>query len=123
MIPCPPISTRIYTLLPYTTLVRFRWGDHGARQQVVVGQVGSGCIAPGPGRGISLPLAVVLLQRRVLAGNGGTFYAGPVDGVAAIGQGRSEEQTSELQSLMRISYPVFCLKKKTSHHCQNEITH
>src|SRR3546814_6522252 len=28
---------------------------------------------------------------------------------------RSEEHTSELQSLMRISYPVFCLKKKTTH--------
>src|SRR3546814_5199441 len=29
---------------------------------------------------------------------------------------RSEEHTSELQSLMRISYAVFCLKKKTKHH-------
>src|SRR3546814_9437604 len=35
----------------------------------------------------------------------------PVDAVAVI---RSEEHTSELQSLMRISYAVFCLKKKTS---------
>src|SRR3546814_10519912 len=32
---------------------------------------------------------------------------------AVIGAGRSEEHTSELQSLMRISYAVFCLKKKT----------
>src|SRR3546814_3087671 len=32
---------------------------------------------------------------------------------------RSEEHTSELQSLMRISYAVFCLKKKTRHHRQN----
>src|SRR3546814_4647257 len=32
--------------------------------------------------------------------------------VAAIAEGRSEEHTSELQSLMRISYAVFCLKKK-----------
>src|SRR3546814_7569952 len=31
------------------------------------------------------------------------------------GRGRSEEHTSELQSLMRISYAVFCLKKKTNH--------
>src|SRR3546814_3338353 len=31
---------------------------------------------------------------------------------ALVGQGRSEEHTSELQSLMRISYAVFCLKKK-----------
>src|SRR3546814_9412615 len=41
-------------------------------------------------------------------------------GEAAVGglslsQGRSEEHTSELQSLMRISYAVFCLKKKTKH--------
>src|SRR3546814_1493000 len=35
--------------------------------------------------------------------------------VAQVGQKRSEEHTSELQSLMRISYAVFCLKKKTSH--------
>src|SRR3546814_4878861 len=33
----------------------------------------------------------------------------------AVFQWRSEEHTSELQSLMRISYAVFCLKKKTSH--------
>src|SRR3546814_10175599 len=32
---------------------------------------------------------------------------------------RSEEHTSELQSLMRISYAVFCLKKKTTHHTYN----
>src|SRR3546814_3453622 len=35
--------------------------------------------------------------------------------IAAKGSGRSEEHTSELQSLMRISYAVFCLKKKTQH--------
>src|SRR3546814_1002552 len=33
---------------------------------------------------------------------------------------RSEEHTSELQSLMRISYAVFCLKKKSNINCQNE---
>src|SRR3546814_8510349 len=35
------------------------------------------------------------------------------EGVAGLGVLRSEEHTSELQSLMRISYAVFCLKKKT----------
>src|SRR3546814_7377327 len=35
--------------------------------------------------------------------------------------GRSEEHTSELQSLMRISYAVFCLKKKTTHTQQNSV--
>src|SRR3546814_8556540 len=39
----------------------------------------------------------------------GLFHARPAFGEA----GRSEEHTSELQSLMRISYDVFCLKKKT----------
>src|SRR3546814_10696006 len=36
--------------------------------------------------------------------------------LGATNSGRSEEHTSELQSLMRISYAVFCLKKKTTHH-------
>src|SRR3546814_6269856 len=35
---------------------------------------------------------------------------------------RSEEHTSELQSLMRISYAVFCLKKKKTHHRHNNQT-
>src|SRR3546814_3089057 len=39
-----------------------------------------------------------------------------IDAVAQrLGRNRSEEHTSELQSLMRISYAVFCLKKKTAH--------
>src|SRR3546814_1290064 len=39
------------------------------------------------------------------------------------GQTRSEEHTSELQSLMRISYAVFCLKKKTTHRHYNYHTY
>src|SRR3546814_1047838 len=38
-------------------------------------------------------------------------------------QARSEEHTSELQSLMRISYAVFCLKKKTTNHIKTKIHH
>src|SRR3546814_4492669 len=38
------------------------------------------------------------------------------DFAALTGDARSEEHTSELQSLMRISYAVFCLKKKHTHH-------
>src|SRR3546814_7575341 len=41
-----------------------------------------------------------------------------VGGQPALGADRSEEHTSELQSLMRISYAVFCLKKKKSQHDQ-----
>src|SRR3546814_10256219 len=39
------------------------------------------------------------------------------------GDNRSEEHTSELQSLMRISYAVFCLKKKTQNKTQTSDTH
>src|SRR3546814_3362093 len=53
------------------------------------------------------------VQAIVLRCDGGTFIAG-----ADISEFRSEEHTSELQSLMRISYAVFCLKKKT--HRQRE---
>src|SRR3546814_4918342 len=40
----------------------------------------------------------------------------PAEGKAWMAHCRSEEHTSELQSLMRISYAVFCLKKKTTMH-------
>src|SRR3546814_5830973 len=39
------------------------------------------------------------------------------------GSGRSEEHTSELQSLMRISYAVFCLKKQKTTHSNHTLTH
>src|SRR3546814_8036608 len=41
----------------------------------------------------------------------------------AVGRARSEEHTSELQSLMRISYAVFCLKKKKNNHSTNIYAH
>src|SRR3546814_7523413 len=90
----PPRSTRTDTLFPYTTL--FRSGGRG--QPVAPRQ------ARAPG-GQACPLAAAAQpdeperQRAGAAGRG------------AGGQ-RSEEHTSELQSLMRISYAVFCLKKK-----------
>src|SRR3546814_9746448 len=46
---------------------------------------------------------------------------GIVETVGGADQERSEEHTSELQSLMRISYAVFCLKKKKKTHTQNKI--
>src|SRR3546814_7488520 len=53
------------------------------------------------------------------------FYDGASRRIGAmlIGKERSEEHTSELQSLMRISYAVFCLKKKTHKHTQNGQIH
>src|SRR3546814_9809261 len=48
------------------------------------------------------------------AENAPLFIAAFYDACVAAQEGRSEEHTSELQSLMRISYAVFCLKKKKS---------
>src|SRR3546814_7387924 len=50
----------------------------------------------------------------------GESSAGPADIRRALA--RSEEHTSELQSLMRISYAVFCLKKKNTHKTHNQPT-
>src|SRR3546814_5469493 len=51
----------------------------------------------------------------ITAGGNASMKALPLPG------GRSEEHTSELQSLMRISYAVFCLKKKTNHQPLNNL--
>src|SRR3546814_14573517 len=91
MIRRPPRSTRTDTLFPYTTLFR------SLRQHAAV-------VDEDPVGGPAALAAVELadqLHRRAVA------RRQPGDG------GRSEEHTSELQSLMRISYAVFCLKKKT----------
>src|SRR3546814_3831572 len=88
----PPRSTRTDTLFPYTTLFRSNAGLDDRR--------------PG-GRAL-------LHGRRDETVEPGSQR--PVDGVPlAFGRFvRSEEHTSELQSLMRISYAVFCLKKKNN---------
>src|SRR3546814_10478581 len=52
----------------------------------------------------------VMLEELLAAGHAGAEYDA---WLINIGEGRSEEHTSELQSLMRISYAVSCLKKKT----------
>src|SRR3546814_3777305 len=105
MIRRPPESTRTDTLLPCTAL--FRSLEAG-------GDVGAGR----PGRAADVGDAVgrheVLGRPAVLEGLDVEVRPGPVlEGPVASG-GRSEEHTSELQSLMRISYAVFCLKKKTN---------
>src|SRR3546814_1975005 len=89
MIRRPPRSTRTDTLVPYTTLFR-------SAQVTIDGET---LIARGKDRAVE--------QARETAGE-----AVPIFG-EQIGRERSEEHTSELQSLMRISYAVFCLKKKT----------
>src|SRR3546814_3462201 len=91
MIRRPPRSTRTDTLFPYTTLFRsatdeFRSEVTRSRPTRVVVMLYDEAIA-------SLEAAIEAMQRNAI-------------------EERSEEHTSELQSLMRISYAVFCLKKK-----------
>src|SRR3546814_2855767 len=97
MIRRPPRSTRTDTLFPYTTL--FRSPPAGAARPHLV---------------IDSPLSSTEERGRALArGNLSRCSKTRVDLFSPSGMTRSEEHTSELQSLMRISYAVFCLKKKT----------
>src|SRR3546814_7504324 len=97
MIRRPPRSTRTDTLFPYTTLFRSRLPKLAT-----------------PGR--SIIWACCIMRGAVLhATYPGRWDYGarpPIRGICGRGIIRSEEHTSELQSLMRISYAVFCLKKK-----------
>src|SRR3546814_10629380 len=104
MIRRPPRSTRTDTLFPYTTL--FRSLKHAAAGEVF------------HLTGIDDPAAQTVALARtssfeavhLVVRAGESLPAHKVDG--SITLHRSEEHTSELQSLMRISYAVFCLKKK-----------
>src|SRR3546814_3760186 len=113
MIRRPPRSTRTDTLFPYTTLVRS--GDAAERGAGGRGGRGGGFAAragAAPGRSGG----GVQDQRQRSDRGAGTPTGCPAcraRGGCRTPAGRSEEHTSELQSLMRISYAVFCLKKKT----------
>src|SRR3546814_9758296 len=96
MIRRPPRSTRTDTLFPYTTLFR----SFMARVVALDGEDG------------------VVDQGGNIGTRGLVLQVGP----ARLGwhpEHRSEEHTSELQSLMRISYAVFCLKKKKTNNTYN----
>src|SRR3546814_9113418 len=100
MIRRPPRSTRTDTLFPYTTLFR-------------------SAIAF---RAVHSPLGEALLR-----GDGAQLHvAAKLSRNVFRGIERSEEHTSELQSLMRISYAVFCLKKKKkqrkTYHLNNNLS-
>src|SRR3546814_12580968 len=92
MIRRPPRSTRTDTLFPYTTL--FRSVEGNCR---ISAATACGAFRKRPGPGVALHGGGI--------GPAVRFFKDPSDA-------RSEEHTSELQSLMRISYAVFCLKKK-----------
>src|SRR3546814_2175089 len=124
MIRRPPRSTRTDTLFPYTTLVRSAGNQHARHAaQQRRGPRHSG-ISLSDGRALMLegwpppifdpagPFAgsITTLAWVLLAMAAAVFAV--VMAALWIALFRSEEHTSELQSLMRISYAVFCLKKK-----------
>src|SRR3546814_10080688 len=114
----PPRSTRTDTLFPYTTLFRSNTGWQACLSQNL------------------FPIAFSRNGYRrwtngtVAHSRNGWSWKSHVDRLTAMSgrlpTGRSEEHTSELQSLMRISYAVFCLKKQKhknrQHTTSNEIT-
>src|SRR3546814_4156326 len=97
MIRRPPRATRTDTLFPYTTLFRSAAGADRRRP----GGGGAAAARQGPRR-----------LRRDRRPDEQCRRAAGQRRLRAGGRLRSEEHTSELQSLMRISYAVFCLKKK-----------
>src|SRR3546814_1738987 len=108
MIRRPPRSTRTDTLFPYTTLFRSSEPIRGAnvgpssRTRRLSSASEGGALRQWADRrrGGALPRRSPLRQRRT----------------GSRSDRRSEEHTPELQSLMRISYAVFCLKKKKTTH-------
>src|SRR3546814_2503851 len=105
MIRRPPRSTRTDTLFPYTTL--FRSSQDLAADRHADGRLRGRPVLP------AVPSPAWADDRRRL----------PPDHERQHdlgGHGRSEEHTSELQSLMRISYAVFCLKKKNKQNNNNQ---
>src|SRR3546814_4671609 len=118
MIRRPTRSTRTDTLFPYTTLFR---SDLVTIFPEVVSQIVAFSLRPDESKpgGIdvrreegsfldTVAAALKLPALRVVETGGNSFAAEREQW----DDGRSEEHTSELQSLMRISYAVFCLKKK-----------
>src|SRR3546814_7190250 len=100
MIRRPPRSTRTDTLFPYTTLFRSDINTDRARKLA------------------DETRAMIVPADEIMAAEADVFSPcalGAVLDKDSIGKlKRSEEHTSELQSLMRISYAVFCLKKKNT---------
>src|SRR3546814_4351477 len=149
----PPRSTRTDTLFPYTTLFRSHgienlFSEPGQGTGIFSSRLSvnrrTGAIMDKSRRGTRTPCTHIVITgassgigqatAEAFAGRGAKLVLAARDGEALeavaercrrAGAERSEEHTSELQSLMRISYAVFCLKKKkrtskgdTPHHSQ-----
>src|SRR3546814_2646777 len=107
MIRRPPRSTRTDTLFPYTTLCRSR-GEQEEHEFADVRIDDTALFDRGDDAGI------VIVGEDHIGSFLGHIGASDAHCHADVGALRSEEHTSELQSLMRISYAVFCLKKKNT---------
>src|SRR3546814_10719788 len=117
MIRRPPRSTRTDTLFPYTTLFRSAAAELGVTPTAISHQIRQ------LEAGLDVALFVRQTRKVVLTAEGRALYPALRDGgcgrsceAAAGAAGRSEEHTSELQSLMRSSYAVFCLTYKNPRH-------
>src|SRR3546814_19353921 len=97
MIRRPPRSTRTDTLFPYTTLFRSSTLSYFSTADSIAA--------------FSVPLLFPVFSFHLRSGKVCARFTASGKWV-----NRSEEHTSELQSLMRISYAVFCLKKKKKKH-------
>src|SRR3546814_5122132 len=114
MIRRPPLSTRTDTLLPFTTLFRSQLAQLLTQTGIIVPRgtvthalaIGIDDTARPP---LAHPVAGLEMSHSFPLGGGRQNFFDKRSFNAAW---RSEEHTSELQSLMRISYAVFCLKKK-----------
>src|SRR3546814_15117023 len=116
MIRRPPRSTRTDTLFPYTTLFRSAMqadrsgaAEHAGEERIVAERSAAAVVGDFgiEGRTVERDCAAVLRLQQILT-------LDDVEGMTVACLLRSEEHTSELQSLMRISYAVFCLKKKNN---------
>src|SRR3546814_2356598 len=116
MILRPPRSTRTDTLFPYTTLFRSEFASgffafaHKFAYPVAE-------VVQKPVLGL-LPIIAAGARGQVGADDAQAVVVGPDDPALAV-ELRSEEHTSELQSLMRISYAVFCFKKNKNKNMVN----
>src|SRR3546814_5529706 len=115
----PPRSTRTDTLCPYTTLFRshkkYELGEKACLKAIEADPA------------IAHPYVNLCMLKRLQGQFDESIRYGKkgveLDPLSGGGHSRSEEHTSELQSLMRISYAVFCLKKKTQKNRKQRTTH
>src|SRR3546814_15311386 len=106
----PPRSTRTDTLFPYTTLFR----------SIEILDAIAAAAREGGAPADAIFAEAMRARRYAGSKDRRAIRAHVYDAIRAVrsapASGRSEEHTSELQSLMRISYAVFCLKKKNRHY-------